>query len=158
MKTKNNNQKNSDEYVIEIVGTQQVGNDLPDKIELTTTGKFFVAPTGNSFIQYKEYSNDNNSSYETTTIKVSENQIAITRKGANSSNLLLEKDKHHICHYFTPMGSIFIGVTTSKISTDITKEHFNISAEYVLDFDGEETSYNTFTVRTKEKTNERKKN
>lgn len=156
MKEKDYQQNLKKECLIEIVSTQRIDGDT-DKIVVTTKGTYFKAPTGNYFIQYKEYNDDEYSSFETTTIKISENQIFITRKGEHPSTLLLENEKHHICHYCTPFGNIFIGIFTHKLDFDFTQDSFRISAEYTLDFDGEVASKNTFTIKTVQQKNEGKK-
>ena len=70
---------NNGQYIIDITGTQCIENDEKDVIEVTTTGNYTIAPTGNKFIRYKEYDNDNPGVSQNTTIKISDNQITITR-------------------------------------------------------------------------------
>ena len=91
----------TNEYLIEILGTQQIDDGEKDTAEVTTIGKYTVAPTGNKFIKYKEYDSDNPRISQSTTIKISDDVIIITRDGQYGSQLMLECGKHHQCHYRT---------------------------------------------------------
>lgn len=134
------------EYLIEILGTQQLGEDDKDTVDVTTVGKYTVAPTGNKFIKYKEYDNDNPRIFQSTTIKISDNQITITRDGEYASQLLLESDKRHLCHYSTPAGEMLIGVYTHKMDIDLDENGGKMEVAYTLDFDSMVVSENTFKI------------
>lgn len=134
------------EYLIEIFGTQQIDDDEKDTAEITTIGKYTVAPTGNKFIKYKEYDNDNPRIYQSTTIKISDNLITITRDGQYGSQLMLECGKHHQCYYSTPAGTMLIGVYTHKMDIDLDENGGKMEVAYTLDFDSQALSENTFKI------------
>ncbi|MEE0859677.1 MAG: DUF1934 domain-containing protein [Acutalibacteraceae bacterium] len=133
------------EYIIDIIGTQTVDGER-DVIKVTTTGDYTVAPTGNRFIRYNEYDNDNPAMSQKTVIKICENQISIVRKGGYESQLILELNKRHQCHYATPMGSLFIGVYTNKMDIELDENGGRLSVEYTLDFDTSNVSENAFNI------------
>lgn len=137
---------NNSEYIIDIVGTQKI-DDEKDVIKVTTTGNYTVAPTGNKFIRYKEYDNENPAMSQNTTIKICDNQIFITRNGGYESQLILELNKRHQCHYATPMGSLFIGVYTNKMDINLNEKGGRLSVEYTLDLDTSNVSENTFDIK-----------
>lgn len=132
-------------YIIEIIGTQQLDDDK-DTIEVTTVGKYTIAPTGNKFIKYTEYDKDEPRIMQNTTIKVSDNQITITRDGHYGSQLLLECGVRHQCHYATPAGEMIIGVFTHKMDVALNENGGRLSVAYTLDLDSSVVSENTFEI------------
>ncbi|MEE0930513.1 MAG: DUF1934 domain-containing protein [Acutalibacteraceae bacterium] len=138
----------NNDYIIDIVGTQMVDGD-EDVIEVTTTGGYTIAPTGNKFIRYKEYDTENPAIIENTTIKISDKQVIISRNGGNESQLMLELNKRHQCHYLTPVGSLLIGVYTKKMEIALDNEGGNLSVEYTLDFNSNIVSENKFDIKIK---------
>ncbi len=132
-------------YIIKIIGTQQLDDDK-DTVEVTTVGKYTIAPTGNKFIKYTEYDKDEPRISQNTTIKVSDNQITITRDGHYGSQLLLECGRRHQCHYATPAGDMIIGVFTHKMDVALNEKGGKLSVAYTLDFDSSVVSENTFEI------------
>lgn len=133
-------------YIIDIVGTQMFDGD-EDVIKVTTTGGYTVAPTGNKFIRYKEYDTDNLSVVQNTMIKISDKQVLISRNGGNESQLMLELNKRHLCHYLTPAGPLMIGVYTKKMEISLDDKGGQLSVEYTLDFNSNVVSENKFDIK-----------
>lgn len=141
----------TNEYLIEILGTQQIDDGEKDTAEVTTIGKYTVAPTGNKFIKYKEYDSDNPRISQSTTIKISDDVIIITRDGQYGSQLMLECGKHHQCHYSTPAGSMLIDVYTHKMDINLDENGGTMDVAYTLDFDSQVLSENTFKITVNKK-------
>lgn len=136
----------TNEFLIEILGTQQLDEEDKDTVEVTTVGKYTVAPTGNKFIKYTEYDHDDPRISQSTTIKISDNLITITRDGHYGSQLLLESGKRHQCYYSTPAGSMLIGVYTHKMDVSLDEHGGKMDVAYTLDFDSQVVSENTFKI------------
>lgn len=136
----------TNEYLIKILGTQQFDEEDEDTAEVTTVGRYTVAPTGNKFIKYREYDNDNPNIFHNTTIKISDNLITITRDGHYGSQLMLERGKRHQCHYATPAGTMLIGVYTNKMDINLDENGGRMDVAYTLDFDSQAISKNTFKI------------
>lgn len=136
----------TNEYLIKILGTQQFDEEDEDTAEVTTVGRYTVAPTGNKFIKYREYDNDNPNIFYNTTIKISNNLITITRDGNYGSQLMLESGKRHQCHYATPAGTMLIGVYTNKMDINLDENGGRMDVVYTLDFDSQAISKNTFKI------------
>lgn len=138
----------NNDYIIDIVGTQKIDDD-EDVIEVTTTGGYTIAPTGNKFIRYKEYDDENPSITQNTIIKVSDEQVVISRNGGDESQLMLELNKRHQCHYLTPAGPLLIGVYTKKMEIALDDKGGQLSVEYTLDFNSNIVSENKFDIKIK---------
>lgn len=137
-------------YIIDIIGTQCIEDEIQDSVTVTTTGDYRVASTGNKFIRYKEYDEENPSVFKNTIIKISDRQLTITRSGEYASQLILECNKRHQCHYHTPVGSLIIGVFTKVMDISLNEQGGSIDVAYTLDFDSETVSENTFKINIRE--------
>ncbi len=139
-------------YLIEIVGTQQIDDAPQEVIEVTTTGEYKISPIGSIFIRYKEYDEDKSTFVYNTTVKATPNMVTITRGEGKDNHLLLELDKLHQCCYYIPAGPMIIGVYTSKIDIAAKEDECSICAEYTLNFDSHNISNNTFNIKVRKNT------
>lgn len=82
-----------------------------------------------------------------TTITVDGNNLAsITRTGTANSNIMLEKDKKHYCHYGTPYGDFQIGIMTKFIKNNIETSG-ELALKYTLDLNSSHLSDNEIIIR-----------
>ncbi len=139
----------SENFLIDILGTQTPENCEKDTISFTTVGGYMSTKTGNRLIRYKEYDPENPSLNMTTLIKVEDKQISIIRNGDYKGQLILELDKRHQCYYPTPLGSVVVGIYTKKMDVDMNSSGGKISVEYTLDFDSSVISENTFDINVR---------
>lgn len=77
--------------------------------------------------------------------------VTITRKGAMSSQLMLEKGKRHQCLYQTPAGDLMIGVFTKTMNNSLSKKGGTLEVSYTLDFNNDLVSENKFKITVEEK-------
>ena len=136
-------------YMITVVGKQTVDGDT-DTIEVITTGDMTIAD-GKVTIIYPEYAQDEPSKVTDTTVTLEGGVLSIDRQGEMSSHLILEQGVRHECLYRTPVGQMFIGIFTDKISSAIDEHGGEINAAYQLDFNRSAVSYNEFYISVKEK-------
>lgn len=137
------------DYLIKIVGKQIVDGE-EDVMEVETTGHY-EEKDGIKYIYYKEYVKDENGeSVKDTTVKIeSDSLISIIRKGEHSSQLMLELDRQHQCHYQTPFGDLIISVYASKMCVDVDENGGKVQAVYSLNFNGDFGSENEFVIELK---------
>lgn len=82
-----------------------------------------------------------------TTITVDGNNSAsIVRTGTANSNIMLEKDKKHYCHYGTPYGDFQIGIMTQFIKNNIETSG-ELALKYTLDLNSAYLSDNEIIIR-----------
>ena len=77
-------------------------------------------------------------------------KITISRKGTQSYKFLFEKNKRHICTYFTEFGNIKIGVFTHEVSCCFEKNSCKIVLIYSLDTNNTHLSKNKVIINVKE--------
>lgn len=144
------NKKNK--YLISIIGEQCVdGQD--DKVEVITEGNFMFK-NGHYYIGYKEYDNENPQKYSSNLIKVENETVTISRKGEQSSHLILEKNRRHQCLYQTIAGELSIGIFTKTFKNNLTEKGGSLEVSYTLDFNSDLVSENKFYIEIKEKNSE----
>lgn len=135
-------------YIISIIGTQTVGGES-DKVEVLTTGEY-EENGAEKIIRYVEYSNEDPSLKTDTEVIIKDSAfVTISRRGELSSQLVLEKDRRHQCHYRTPVGDMMIGVFTSSVSDSLSLSGGELRASYTLDFCGDVVSQNEFYIKLK---------
>lgn len=108
----------------------------PDAIELMTEGTF--SSTEKDGVECWEISYDDTEATgfigSTTTVRCCGNTIAsMERDGDASSQLIIEKDKKHHCHYGTQFGDMIMGIYTNKIVNNMTENGGHIYLNYTID-------------------------
>lgn len=142
-------QSKDEKYLISIIG-EQILEGESDKIEVLTGGNY-IRKNGHSFIGYKEYDENNPGDYYDNLIKVEDNMVTITRKGAMRSQLMLEKGRRHQCIYQTVAGDLTIGVYTKSMKSTLDENGGTLEVSYTLDFNTDLVSENSFKIKVEPK-------
>ncbi len=138
------------EVLISFVGTQDDGEDC-EKIELFTEGKLYEKG-GNFFVSYAE-SSLTGMEGTTTTLKVDRenNIITMMRFGSNSTHLIFEKGKKHICCYETGYGALSVGVLAEYVDIELDETGGRLAARYSIDVNNRLLGNNDFDIKIKER-------
>ena len=67
---------------------------------------------------------------------------SIVRSGEAGTNLIIEKDKKHHCHYGTPYGDMTIGIYTQSIVNNLTADGGDLYLKYTVDINSSYVSDN----------------
>ena len=136
-------------YSISIFSTQNVDGQTSES-KITVPCKFnFKNKLG--LISYEEVI-ENNKFF--SNIKIcGPDKIIISRKGMQSVNFVFEKNKRHVCTYFTQFGNIQMGVSTHKICCSFEKNFCHINLSYSLDANNSHLSKNKVIIDVKEENN-----
>jgi len=120
-----------------------------DVIELFTTGLYYKR--GECF--YISYEESESTGFEgsTTTLKVEpEKMVTLSRTGAVSSQLIVERGVRHQCHYDVGYGDLLVGVHGSRIKSSLTDKGGNLEVKYSLDINSMYASENEMYIHIKE--------
>lgn len=107
--------------------------DMQDNeaVEIITPGEYYSK--GNKhYVLYEEVLEEDHTVTKNT-LKISENQIDILRKGAISVHMTFEENKNNITYYNTPFGQMLIGLNTYKIEKKIEEGQIEIIINYGLE-------------------------
>lgn len=150
----NEMQKN---YLISIKGSQEVDGEVGE-VELTTFGSY-VKRGGSRYIVYKEYASENVPVPRTSILKIDGSRcLTLMRKDGDSTRLILENGKRHLCQYDTGYGNLMIGIFTNRFDTDLNDAGGSLNVSYTLDINSALSSINKLSVTVKEAKNNDVKN
>ncbi len=136
-------------YLISIKGRQKIDEETGE-IELTTLGSY-VRKGDSQYIVYKEYDTDNHNTAQTSVLKVDgSSKVTLMRGGSDSTRLILESGKRHLCQYDTGYGRMMVGVFTSKVKSELGELGGNLEVNYTLDINSNLSSLNELFITVKE--------
>lgn len=120
-----------------------------DQIEIIAPGNYYKK-NGKHYVVYDEIMEG----FEETTkniIKISENCLDITRKGVTNVHMIFEKNKKNVTYYYTPFGSILIGIDAKQMEITETDENINVTVNYDLEMNYEFIANCNITMNIKSK-------
>lgn len=139
-------------YLISIKGRQRV-DDETGEVELTTFGSY-VRRGDSRYIVYKEYTSEDKNRTRTSILKIDGgNKVTLMRSGEDSTRLILERGKRHLCQYDTEFGNMMIGVFTSRVQSELNDLGGKLEVSYTLDINSSLSSQNEIFITIKEANN-----
>ena len=115
-----------------------------DKFELETMGTFSIK-NGKFYVIYKE-SELTGFQNTTTTVKISPDEVLLTRRGDISSRMEFVKDTKRLCQYRTPYGVIPVATTLMTLENNLGEDGGEAEIRYALDFNNENFAVNTLRL------------
>lgn len=113
-----------------IVGIQRDEDGAESRIESAAPAEYGFRG-GSHYILYEE-SSDSPGETTQNIIKLKDNILELTRKGAVSTRMLFEPGREHTTLYATAFGSLPLGVVTDALKSSVSEYDFQIRAEYSL--------------------------
>ena len=139
-------------YILSVTGKQTVDGES-DSIELQTSASY-VTKYGSRYITYKEYDANYPDRVYRTTVKVdTDGVVTIMKGGEERHQLILEKGERHKCEYYTPYGSLSLGIYTESIRIDLNDNGGELEVRYSIDIQAELASTNELHLTIKEANN-----
>ena len=123
------------------------GEEETDEIELQTKGTF-ARKNGKFYIIYEE-SELTGFEDTTTTIKVSDDAVSMTRRGKYNSRMEFRIGEKCLCSYNTPFGVIPVGVNPISVENNLGDDGGNLAIEYILDIDNRDYLTNRLKLTVK---------
>lgn len=103
-----------EKVLIEVIGTQNIDSQF-DKTELKTVGTFEELEE-KYIIRYKEEQGEGEAPVDVSVVVLKdESVVEMTRDGAISSRLVIERSQRNLCHYGTAYGDILMGISGHSI-------------------------------------------
>lgn len=137
------------DVLISIKGTVVAEDAAPDVIELITAGRY-AYKDGSYYISYNE-TQDSGFGGVTTTLKVEGDRcVTLTRSGPSSTRMVLEKGRRHLSQYDTGYGQMMVGVSGTRIQSDLSEAGGELSLHYALDINSSVVSQNEVYITVKE--------
>lgn len=133
------------EVLVSISGLQFAEQMDSETVEVITSGDYYKK-NGKHYIIYEEVSEG----FDGTTkniIKLGEGSLDITKRGAVNVHMMFEKGKKNVTYYYTPYGSLLIGIDATKIEVEETEQDIHVTVDYALDINYEHMADCTITMK-----------
>lgn len=140
------------EVLVSITGLQyeQEGEEA---IELISAGEYYFR-NGKHYVIYEELLEDQEGGSTATvkcTLKLSEKQIEVIKKGPAAVHMIFELEQNHMTYYSTPYGDLMIGITTNSIHMNQSEDTMDVEINYGLDMNYQFVSECKLTIKIKAK-------
>lgn len=120
-----------EKVLIEVIGTQNIDSQF-DKTELKTVGTFEELEE-KYIIRYKEEQGEGEAPIDVSVVVLKdESVVEMTRDGAISSRLVIERSQRNLCHYGTAYGDILMGISGHSIEHEQMKTAANSHLDMIL--------------------------
>ena len=122
-----------------------------DKTELKTVGTFEELEE-KYIIRYKEEQGEGEAPVDVSIVVLKdESVVEMTRDGAISSRLVIERSQRNLCHYGTAYGDILMGISGHSIEHEPNENGGKFSFGYDIDINGALASKNRVKLTYKKK-------
>ena len=137
------------DVIVSISGLQMAESMDGEPIEVITHGDYYKR-NGKHYILYEEVQEGFEGSTRSM-IKLSENTLDITKKGVSNVHMLFEKNKKNLTYYYTPYGSLLIGIDAKNISVKEEEHKLHVEVDYALEVNYEHMADCTITMNIQSK-------
>lgn len=137
------------EVIVTISGLQFAPEGDTEPIEIITSGDYFKK-NGKHYVVYDEIMEG----FEGTTknvIKLKDDYLDITKKGVSNAHMMFEKNKKNVTYYYTPFGSLLIGIDAKNVYIAETEENIDVKVDYSLEVNYEHLANCSIQMNIKSK-------
>ena len=134
------------EVLVTISGLQYELNES-EALEVITPGEYYCK-NGKHYVLYEEVL-EADQAFTKNTLKISEKQIDLIRKGPVNVHMVFEENNCNMTYYNTPYGDLIIGVNTHKITTTEEEELITVEIQYGLEVNNSHVSDCTIKIMIK---------
>ena len=124
-------------------------DDPAEPVEVITAGDYYKK-NDKHYVIYDEVMEGFEGSTRNT-IKIAENCLDITKKGVANVHMVFEKNKKNVTYYYTPFGSLLIGIDAKQVDIAETEENINVKVNYDLEVNYEFLANCNITMNIKSK-------
>lgn len=136
---------------LSITGLQFAAQDEGDAtaVEVITPGDYYKK-NDKHYVLYDEVMEGFEGSTKNI-IKVGQDSLDITKKGVTNVHMVFEKNKKNVSYYYTPFGSILIGIDAKRVDVAETEENISVKVNYDLEVNYEFLANCNITMNIKAK-------
>lgn len=137
------------DVLITISGLQFADGADNEPVEIITSGVYYKK-NGKHYILYDEVTEG---TCQTTKniIKLDDELMDITKRGEMNVHMMFEKNKKNVTYYYTPYGSLLIGVDATKVLVEEQEHDLSVTVDYALEINYEHMADCTITMNVKSK-------
>lgn len=137
------------DVLISISGLQFAEGMDNEPVEVITSGVYYKK-NGKHYILYDEVMEGSQQATKNI-IKLGNEVLDITKRGETNVHMMFEKDKKNVTYYYTPYGSLLIGIDATKVAVEETEQNIHVTVDYALEVNYEHMADCTITMNVKSK-------
>jgi len=123
------------DVLITIRGLQNGPQTDGEPIEMITTGEYYYK-NNKHYILYEEVMEGETKTTKNR-IKIAPGTVELTKNGVVNVHMLFEENKKNITHYYTPYGSLNMGIDTKQVVIEEEENRMQVSVLYGLEMNQE---------------------
>lgn len=120
-----------------------------EPVEVITSGEYYQK-NGKHYIIYEEVQ-EGISETTRNIMKIDGSHVDIMKRGASNVHMMFEKGKKNVSYYYTPYGSLLIGVEATRIALEEAEQDMRVQVEYALEVNYEHLADCKIQVHVKAK-------
>ena len=125
------------------------GNE-DEPIEVLSAGTYYFK-NGKHYVLFEEVA-EGISGVTKTQIKWQDTEfLEVSKKGLSNVHMIFEKNKKNVTYYYTPYGSLLIGIDAHKVQIEEQEDLIVVQVEYSLEVNCEHIANCNITVQIRPK-------
>jgi uncharacterized beta-barrel protein YwiB (DUF1934 family) len=119
------------EVLLKISGLQFNEGADDDPVEVITSADYYKK-NGKHYLIYDEVA-ENRTDTTRNIIKLAPGMLDITKSGSSNVHMLFERGRKNTTFYYTPFGSLQVGIDAAKIETTESEDRIDVLVDYDLE-------------------------
>lgn len=137
------------EVIITICGLQNGPETDGEPIEMIVAGEYFYK-NNKHYILYDEVM-EGESQVTKNRIKISNGQMELTKSGVVNVHMVFEENVKNITQYYTPYGSLSMGIDGKKVEIQESEHEIDVKIEYGMEMNQEFVADCNIAINVKSK-------
>lgn len=137
------------DVLIAISGLQFADGTDSEPVEIITSGVYYKK-NGKHYILFDEVTEETCRTTKNI-IKLGNEVLDITKRGEVNVHMMFEKNKKNVTYYYTPYGSLLIGIDATRVSVEEGEHDLCVTVDYMLEINYEHMADCTITMKVKSK-------
>jgi uncharacterized beta-barrel protein YwiB (DUF1934 family) len=123
------------EVLLSIRGLQLGEDDQRDIVETISPGEYYFR-NGKHYFLYEEVI-EGSKKTNRNVLKVTDDYMELTKKGEVNVHMVFEKNKKNVTYYYTPYGSLLMGIDAYRVEIREEEDELRVEVEYALELNNE---------------------
>jgi uncharacterized beta-barrel protein YwiB (DUF1934 family) len=114
----------------------QLGESHPrDVVETISPGEYYFR-NGKHYFLYEEVTEGEGKTTKNR-LKIADDYMELTKKGEVNAHMVFEKNKKNVTYYYTPYGSLLMGIDAYCVDITEKEEEISVEIKYALELNNE---------------------
>jgi uncharacterized beta-barrel protein YwiB (DUF1934 family) len=123
------------DVLLTIRGLQMGEENQRDVVETISPGQYYFR-NGKHFFLYEEVTEGSKNKTKNM-LKVTDDYMEMTKKGEVNAHMVFEKNKKNVTYYYTPFGSLLMGIDAYRIAVRDKEDELRVEVDYTLEINNE---------------------